>query len=89
METVKCDRIADGVSMTPLIFMHGFASSSTTYSGLCRELASHGYLVLVPDFQDGTCSYTENESGHEVEFDSQSKDNFLNARLIQLKKVID
>lgn len=29
------------------------------YQVLAQELASHGYIVFVPDFLDGTCTYSE------------------------------
>jgi dienelactone hydrolase len=33
------------------------------HSGLCRDLASHGYLVLAPDHMDLTSSYYETAEG--------------------------
>lgn len=38
--------------------------------GNCRELASHGYLVLCVDAHDGTCEYTEWEDGTPVLFEN-------------------
>jgi hypothetical protein len=31
-----------------------------------KDLASHGYLVLAVNHQDGSCSYTETKSGKEL-----------------------
>ena len=84
-EVVKNAPLAADVKFTPLIFCHGFASNCTTNSGHCRELASHGFLVLAPDFHDGTCSYTEMERGKHLDFDPESLQNFMPKRHVQLK----
>ncbi|TNV73388.1 hypothetical protein FGO68_gene15043 [Halteria grandinella] len=49
--------------LIPLIFSHGLSSNRTMHSGLCRDLASHGYLVFAPDHMDRTSSYYETEDG--------------------------
>ena len=51
--------------MIPLIFCHGLASSRTTHSGSCRDLASHGYIVFTVDHHDGTAYYSKTISGTE------------------------
>ena len=52
--------------LRPIIFSHGLAGSKRLYVGLMKDLASHGYLVLAVDHQDGTCSYTSTTSGKEL-----------------------
>jgi predicted dienelactone hydrolase len=47
--------------LVPIIVSHGFCSRGMGYSTLCRELASHGMLVIAPDHLDGSCSYTINQ----------------------------
>ena len=49
--------------LRPIIFSHGLAGSKRLYIGLMKDLASHGYLVLAVDHQDGTCFYTFTASG--------------------------
>ena len=49
--------------LIPIIFSHGLSSNRTMHSGLCRDLASHGYLVFAPDHMDRTSSYYEMEDG--------------------------
>ena len=36
------------------------------YSGLAKDLASHGFLVLMPRHQDGSCSHATTKAGKEL-----------------------
>ena len=36
---------------------------------VCREIASHGYIVFNIDMHDGSCRYTEKKDGTPVIFD--------------------
>ena len=49
--------------LIPVLFSHGLSSNRTMHSGLCRDLASHGYIVFAPDHMDRTSSYYETEDG--------------------------
>jgi pimeloyl-ACP methyl ester carboxylesterase len=49
--------------LIPVIFSHGLSSNRTMHSGLCRDLASHGYIVFAPDHMDQTSSYYETADG--------------------------
>ena len=51
----------------PVIFSHGLASSSRLYTGLARDLASHGFLVISLNHQDGSCIYTETKAETSIE----------------------
>ena len=51
-ETIKIQ--ADG-KLAPMIFVHGLMAKSGNYMGQCREIASHGYLVMAIDCIDGSC----------------------------------
>jgi hypothetical protein len=49
----------DGTKMLqPLIFSHGLTSHKMNYSGLCREFASYGFLVIALNHNDRSCEYT-------------------------------
>ena len=50
-------------AIRPVIFSHGWTGDKTQYSGIAKDLASHGYLVIVINHRDGTCFYTETEDG--------------------------
>ena len=50
-------------AIRPIIFSHGWTGDSTQYTGLARDLASHGYLIILLNHQDGTCFYCEKEDG--------------------------
>ena len=45
--------------LVPVIVCHGLSAMKDAYSGIARELASHGYIVFTFDFTDGTCAFTE------------------------------
>ena len=44
--------------LIPIIFSHGLTCNRTTYSGICRDFASHGYIVFSIDHYDGTAYYS-------------------------------
>lgn len=44
-------------------------ASRMFYTTVCRELASHGYIVFSPDHHDGSNHYTEDENGKPVKYD--------------------
>ena len=50
-------------AVRPVVFSHGLSSINTDYTGMARDLASHGYLVVMPNHQDGSCAYTETKDG--------------------------
>lgn len=67
----------DALKLSPVIFSHGMLADSTSYSRHNLELASHGYIVFVPNHHDGSCAYTEKSDGSPIKFDrSVSLSNF-------------
>ena len=44
--------------LQPLIFSHGLTSHKMNYSGICRELASYGFLVIALNHNDRSGEYT-------------------------------
>ena len=48
---------------------HGLMASRMLYTTVCRELASHGYVVFAPDHHDGSNHYTEEEDGNPIKYD--------------------
>ena len=44
--------------MQPLVFSHGDSYDRMFYSGILRELASYGFLVIALNHNDGSCLYT-------------------------------
>lgn len=51
------DFAEDNKKLRPVFFSHGLVFNRTGYSGICRELASHGCIVYAFDHTDGSCSY--------------------------------
>lgn len=53
------DEFLSGQKMLqPLVFSHGLTSHKMNYSGLCREMASYGFLVVALNHNDRSCEYT-------------------------------
>lgn len=48
----------DATSMPICIFCHGLGGMRTTYSGLCGNLASKGFIVAAIEFSDKSASRT-------------------------------
>ena len=44
--------------LQPLIFSHGLTTHKMNYSSICREFASHGFLVIALNHNDRSCEYT-------------------------------
>lgn len=59
--------------LIPIIFSHGLSSNRTLHSGTCKDLASHGYIVLIMDHRDGTSSYYETKDGKGYYYDNSKK----------------
>jgi pimeloyl-ACP methyl ester carboxylesterase len=56
---------ADVVSPMKVVFMlHGLSGLRSTYSAACMRLAAEGYIVVSPEFGDGTPGVTTIPSGH-------------------------
>lgn len=54
--------------LVPIVLCHGLFSNSEEFYGISMQLASHGYLVIVPDFQDGTALCATDKYGNDVQF---------------------
>lgn len=42
------------VSFPALVFSHGLGGSFFSYSAICCDIASHGYIVAAPEHKDGS-----------------------------------
>lgn len=67
---IKIDAIIDGrlardfrggeKQLRPVLFSHGLFAQKVHYSGLHKDLASHGYIVFSINHGDGSCMHTQN-----------------------------
>ena len=68
-----CDRLrSDPNGLRPIIFSHGWMGQPEAYIGFAKDLASHGFLVLMPRHQDGSCAHTTTQEGKELWFKAES-----------------
>ena len=68
----------------PFVYCHGLSSFRTMATGTCKDLASQGFIVFVPDFKDGTCAYWVDHDGSEQNY-KNSEVNDMPLRSKQLK----
>ena len=67
------DNFNENKKIIPIIFSHGLTACRAFYSSLCIELASFGFMVFALDHHDGSCCYTEDETGSKIwNFDSNA-----------------
>ena len=52
--------------LKPFIFSHGLMGEPQSYFGFAKDLASHGFLVLMPRHQDGSCCHATTKQGEEL-----------------------
>lgn len=83
---------ADGNKLLmPILFSHGILGCNSTYSGLLKDMASHGYIVFALNHMDGTCIYTEDSQGKpgSIEFyDYFDKENRKRQIEIRVQEII-
>lgn len=46
-----------------MVFSHGLGGMRTTYSYICADIASHGWVVAAIEHRDGSASLALTESG--------------------------
>jgi hypothetical protein len=68
LKDYKGAKKAEGVKLIPILFSHGYGSHRNAYTGLCKDLASHGCIVFSMDTTDGTCTFTKGKNGVDIMF---------------------
>jgi len=81
LDDCKLDTVQDGLlakefssgekKLIPIIFCHGLAGSRTTYSGILRDLASHGYIIFTLSHFDGTANMSKKKDGTTIYWTSK------------------
>ncbi|KJE90832.1 hypothetical protein CAOG_02074 [Capsaspora owczarzaki ATCC 30864] len=79
MNATENGPIARNAQFPVAIFCHGLGGSRTANAIICKELASFGFVVLCPEFHDGSASYTVLPDGREIRYQrpSRSDDEWL------------
>ncbi|KAJ7523052.1 hypothetical protein O6H91_18G035600 [Diphasiastrum complanatum] len=86
-----------------VIFSHGLWACRTTYTALCCDLASHGYIVVAPEHLDGSSNavHYHDENGKRkwihhafsnvpfVNVPMEDRSNQLRQRIAEIQRVID
>ena len=66
-----------------VMFSHGLFGSMEEYSTICKDIASHGFVVVAPEHEDGSASYAETAAFH------NSKKTNTNQKNDQIQVLID
>ena len=72
-----------------VIFSHGLFGSMEEYSTICREIASHGFVVVAPEHEDGSASYAEKANSHENKEESNRKPDQTEVIIANAEKACD
>jgi predicted dienelactone hydrolase len=56
--------------LIPIVFSHGLSAHRTTYTALCRDYASHGYIVFALNHGDNSCSFFLDKNGRPYYYDN-------------------
>ena len=56
--------------LIPMVHVHGLMMNSCEHTGVPMQMASHGYLVVVPDQMDNTCPWTTNAKDEDIWFNA-------------------
>jgi platelet-activating factor acetylhydrolase len=62
-ESESATTMQDPCRFPVIVFSHGLGGCRTTYSGICGEFASHGFVVCAIEHRDGTASVTSLDKG--------------------------
>ena len=56
--------------LVPMIFCHGNKTCGEEHYGICMILASHGFLVIVPNFMDETAQTATDKGFNDILYKS-------------------
>ena len=68
MHCIEDGEVEDVACLQVVLYFHGLSGVGSSYSQTCMELASKGYLVIAPEFSDGSASYTALPDGEEINY---------------------
>jgi len=51
-----------------MVFSHGLMGSSDSYTKTCADIASHGFIVVAVDHEDGSASFARTEKGEVLQY---------------------
>jgi hypothetical protein len=70
-----------------VVFSHGLSGSMEFYTQLCQLIASHGFLVVAMEHEDGSAAYAETPSGEPIPFKKRDNDaNYTRETVVSFRR---
>ena len=67
--------------LIPQVHIHGLMASAAEHTAVPMQMASHGYLVIVPDMLDETAPWTSDKNGEDIWYQNEVLKDMKNTKV--------
>jgi platelet-activating factor acetylhydrolase len=69
-----------------VVFSHGLGGSMEMYTQLCQQIASHGYLVVAMEHEDGSGAYAETPLGKPIRYKRPDETPYSREKVLNFRR---